>query len=289
MATNEIDPITALLNLDAQIDNAYSHFSRWIEWSDEWADPAWLTESCFIQLISISESLNLTKLRDMICDEYKNAKGAPDGFNASGKDPDGEPYSIPLGRIRCYQRALQHMFPSDKKTTVTKELLQIIRDIHYTIADTAVFKSPPSDEKSVHLRIEAVLKCVFPDLKHKPTLSKQIKNFEPDTGIPSISTLIEYKFLARKEDIGPIADQLLADTRGYISKDWSRFLYVIYETKRFKRESDWNLFLREAGVPANTTIVVLSGEPVGSGLRAKQPAKHRRKISKPKMAVVITK
>ena len=59
-----------------------------------------------------------------------------------------------------------------------------------------------------------MLKCVFPDLKHKPVLTKQIKNFEPDTGISSSATLIEYKFLSRAEDVGPLADELLADTRG---------------------------------------------------------------------------
>ena len=101
-----------------------------------------------------------------------------------------------------------------------------------------MFPIAPQNEKDVHLRIEAILKCIFPDMKRKPSLSKQIKNFEPDTGIPSLETLIEYKFLSRKIDVGGIADQLLADTRGYISKDWKRFLYVIYETNRFRTESD---------------------------------------------------
>ena len=142
-----------------------------------------------------------------------------------------------------------------------KDLLQIIRNIHYVITDTAVFATVPANEKDVHLRIEAILKCVFPDLKHKPTLSKQIKNFEPDSGISSLRTLVEYKYVSRKEDVGAIADQLLADTRGYTSKDWERFLYVIYETNRFRTEDDWNQFMRESDVPMNTTVVVLSGEP----------------------------
>jgi hypothetical protein len=55
----------------------------------------------------------------------------------------------------------------------------------------------------------------------------------------------------------------LADTRGYVSKEWDKFLYVIYETNRFKRENDWNIFLRESGIPLNTSIVVLGGEPSG--------------------------
>ena len=197
----------------------------------------------------------------MAYEEYVAIKGLKQGFIKAEVDEDGEPSSKVITRITCYMRALENLFPDYKKTTVTIELLQIIRDIHYIITDAAVFQRAPENENDVHIRIEAVLKCVFPDLKHKPVLTKQIKNFEPDTGIPSLQTLIEYKYLSRKSDIGLIADQLLTDTRGYASKDWTRFLYVIYETNRFRTEKDWNLFLREAEVPNNTTIVVLGGEP----------------------------
>jgi hypothetical protein len=124
------------------------------------------------------------------------------------------------------------------------------------------FDSLSSEMSSTHpFRIEGILKPVFPDLKYKLALTKQIKNFEPDTGIPSLTTLIEYKFLTRKIDVPKIADQILADTRGYISKEWTRFLYVIYETHRFRTEKDWNQLLEQSGVSANTTVVVLSGEP----------------------------
>jgi hypothetical protein len=166
-----------------------------------------------------------------------------------------------LSLIRRFSRVIAAFYPREEQTKITKDLLQIIRDIHYVITDVALFRSIPANENDVHIRIEGILKCVFPDLKHKPTLTKQIKNFEPDTGIPSIETLIEYKFLSRKEDISIIADEILADTRGYTSRDWSRFLYVIYETNRFRTEKDWNELLRQSGVSENTTAVVLSGEP----------------------------
>jgi hypothetical protein len=197
----------------------------------------------------------------MVYEEYVSVKSSTTGFNESCVDPDGDSYSIVIGRLRCYTLALKNLFPDVKLTTITKYLLDIIHDIHYIITDTAVFQNTPENENDVHIRIEVVLKCVFPDLKHKPVLTKQIKNFVPDTGIPSIQTLVEYKYLSPKSDVGLIADQLLADTRGYTSKDWTRFLFVIYETNRFRTEKDWNLFLRESGVPSNTSIVVLGGKP----------------------------
>ncbi len=260
-----LDLQLAIQNLQTLISEAANQFHQWVMTNEDWYDPSWLIESCFLELLTIVEILDLFEFRKMALDEYSAAKSSENGFTAAGSDPGGDPHSIMLGRVRCYSRVLKNLFLIDERTSVTKDLLQIIRDIHYTITDTAVFQNTPENEEDVHLRIEAILKCVFPDLKHKPTLTKQIKNFEPDTGIPSLQTLLEYKFLSRKIDIGQIADQLLADTRGYTSKDWTRFIYVIYETNRFRTESDWNLFLRESGVPSNTTIVVLGGEPSAKG------------------------
>lgn len=258
---NTIDIQIAIQNIVTQLSKASSQFNEWIIANEDWYDPSWSIESCFFQLLIVTESLSLPEFRKMVYEEYVAVKGSKRGFNESGVNPDGDPYSTVIGKLRCYTWALENLFPDVKLTTVTKDLLQIIRDIHYVITDTAVFQSTPENENDVHIRIEAVLKCVFPDLKHKPVLTKQIKNFIPDTGIPSLQTLVEYKYLSRKSDVGLIADQLLADTRGYASKDWTRFLYVIYETNRFRTEKDWNLFLREAEVPSNTTVVILGGEP----------------------------
>jgi hypothetical protein len=272
MMTRSIDIQTVITNLEEQVGKASRQFDWWIITGDDWDKPSWNIEACFIQLLTVLEALGMPELRNNVYAEYTEIKASSLGFSEKAPTPEDQPYSAILSRIRRYILALKALLPSNKHTTVTKDLLDIIRNVHYVITDKAVFPDVPQNEKDVHLRIEAILKCVFPDLKHKPSLSKQIKNFEPDTGIPSLETLIEYKFLSRKEDIGAIADQLLADTRGYTSKDWERFLYVIYETNRFRTESDWNQLMRDSGVPMNTTVVVLSGEP-----RTKKPATRKEK------------
>ncbi len=256
-----IDIQTVIANLEEQTSKATAQFDRWSMTDDDWEDPSWVIEVCFIQLLAALEALSMPELRSNVYSAYKEVLASPAKFLTQDSTPDGDTYSHVLSGFRQYLLALKALLPSDKHTTVTKDLLDIIRNVHYVITDTDVFSSAPQNEKDVHLRIEAILKCVFSDLKRKPSLSKQIKNFEPDTGIPSLETLIEYKFLSRKVDIGAIADQLLADTRGYTSRDWKRFLYVIYETNRFRTESDWNQLMRDSGVPMSTTVVVLSGEP----------------------------
>lgn len=256
-----LDIKEAIRDLREKIKDADRDFDLWHLTGDDYKEPTWLMEICFLQLLAITEALGLEEFRKIIQLEYSEIKKSKSDFIQTGRTPDGEPYSTTIARMRQFLRALESFFPTEDQTKITKDLLQIIRDIHYVITDKVLFHTTPSNESDVHLRIEGILKCVFPDLKHKPTLTKQIKNFEPDTGIPSIETLIEYKFLTRREDIASMADEVLADTRGYTSRDWNRFLYVIYETHRFKPEKDWNEFLMQAGVPENTTVVVLSGEP----------------------------
>ena len=249
----------AIASLKASILTADNTFDDYVMSGDEWINPRWLIERCFLQLLTIVESLGLIKLHEMVLAEYIKAKETKGGFLVSNTTPDGEPFSAAISTLRRLLSTIAQFYPTDEPTKITKDLLQIIHDIHYTIADKALFESVPQNEKDVHIRIEGILKCVFPDLKHKPTLTKPIKNFEPDTGISSIETLIEYKFLSRPEDVGTIADEILADTRGYTSKDWKYFVYVIYETSRLRREKEWNELLRQSGVPENTTVVVLSG------------------------------
>jgi hypothetical protein len=234
-------------------------------------------ESCFLQLLTVTESLGLTSFQQMLLAEYAKVASSNKGFNAAEASPEGDSYSKVLSRIRCFKRALDCFFPVETTIAVTKDLLQILRDVHYVIADTKLFGAPPANETDVHLRIEGILKCVFPDLKHKPMMTKQIKNFEPDTGIPSVRTLIEYKFLSRAEDASLIADQILADTRGYTSADWRRIIYVIYETNRFRKEAEWNQLLRESGVPETTSAVVLSGEPFRRNPRKKSKTQAAKK------------
>ena len=277
---NNINIQETLQKLRSRVSKAASTFSEWMhagEQDEDWYDPSWIIESCFIQLLSIAETLELSNLREIIYKEYLKAKRNKNGFKQFGSSPDGEPKSLILSRIRIFLSAIEALFPDISKDTITKDLYELIRDMHYIIADEAVFHRKPDNERDVHLRIEAILKCVFPDLKHKPILSKQIKNFEPDTGIQSIQTLLEYKYLSKKQDISRIADEILADTRGYESEKYNRFLYVIYETNRFRKENEWNQLLREAGVAPNTRVIVLSGEPSGSANKKTRLTEKRKK------------
>ena len=98
--------------------------------------------------------------------------------------PWGDAYSYWAGCLRNYLRAVDTTFGSPSASTVTKDLLDILRESQYSFTDSKCFPALPANETDVHRRLEAVLRCVFQDLRHKPPIGKPIKNFEPDTGLP---------------------------------------------------------------------------------------------------------
>lgn len=216
-------------------------------------------ESAFIHTLVLLDKLNLSRTYEQVREIFDKAQKK--GFRESQQGVD-EPYLQWSAEIYDFLQAIGNSYnihPFSK--LVSKDIISILRATLYSITDKNIFDKPPARESEVHSRIEAVLKCVFPDLKHKPSINKPIKNFEPDTGLPSVRTLIEYKFISNQNDAKRVSDEVLADTRGYFSREWERFIYVIYEESRIKSESEWVQMLNECGVPSNTQILVLPGEP----------------------------
>lgn len=215
-------------------------------------------EKSFISFLVLLEVLGLKDTYTKIDRLYSEAK--KEGFSSSKMGVEDN-YLVYASELRDYLDAIAFSYNIDlNNEVISTDILSILKASQYTITDNDLFKSPPSCEADVHLRIEGLLNSIFLDLKHKPSLTKPIKNFEPDTGLPSIKTLIEYKFISNKAQAKIVADEILADTRGYFSREWKRFIYVIYETTRIKSENEWEALLAECDVQ-DTEIIVLSGVP----------------------------
>lgn len=264
----------AISSIRKAIEYAESELMRSAYDGDEWSTPEWYIESCFLQLLGIYEAVGLVEMRKDVYADYLGIKNGKNGFGHTESDPNDDPYSPVLSRIRQYLSVVGAFYKQENSLEISKDLETILRNMTYTITDARLFREAPRDEADVHLRIEGILKTIFPDLKHKPVLTKPIKNFEPDTGIPSLDTLIEYKFLDSARAVPRIADEMLADTRGYASTEWKRFIYVVYETHRFKSEKEWKHLFIKSDVSSNSKVIVISGEPPKS--RRKRTAVVRK-------------
>jgi len=214
-------------------------------------------QKAFVELLVLLESLNLTETHRQVNTIYEGAK---ENFTESKMGLD-EPYLAWSEVIRMYLDSIASVNGlRDSSTSEIRDLKSVIRRSVYAICDSNIFTNLPDKEAVVHDRIEAILKCHFLDLKRKPALTKPIKNFEPDSGIPSIKTLIEYKFVETKTDAKRVVDEILADTSGYKCPQWKNLLFVIYETRRVMPEEDWKELLLQCELGSNYDVIVLSGD-----------------------------
>lgn len=177
------------------------------------------------------------------------------------EEVEGEFYLVLPFEIREIINIFKSLhFEKDKEAVPEiAPLLDVLGNTEYYITSSNIFGKVPRSEADVHERIEGLLKCLYKDVLRKPRLSKPIKGFEPDTGIPSLKTLIDYKFVTSSEDGKRIIDEILADIGGYQSRDYDKFVFVIYETSRVIPVDEW-IQAVEASKPRNPIkIVVLKG------------------------------
>jgi len=215
-------------------------------------------ERAFTELLVLAESLSISLTYWQIRSTFNKAMVGD--LLSSEMGPD-EPYLTWAAKGRQFVDAIASVHGFGKTVfTEISDLKEILRRAVYVICDKTLFGTAPAKEADVHDRIEGILKCHFADLKRKPTLSKPIKNFEPDTGIPSIRTLIEYKFVTTRAEAKRVVDEILADTSGYRSPHWTHVLFVIYETTRVQPEAEWMSLLESCGLAEGYDIVVLSGD-----------------------------
>lgn len=215
-------------------------------------------ERSFVELLILLESLRLTENWRQVAEMLELAKKEGFGKSQMGQE---EPYLFWSDKIRMFLDGIASIHGLDNTTASDiRDLKSVLRRCVYSICDTTVFSKPPAKEADVHNRVEAILKCHYADLKRKPALAKPIKNFEPDTGIPSIKTLIEFKFVTTKEEAKRVVDEILADTNGYKSPQWKNLLFVIYETRRVMPEEEWTALLRDCELGPNYDAIVLSGD-----------------------------
>jgi len=260
----KFNPSTAILSIESCFREANNAFLNYCYKHHHNPDNEYNIIACrfvdkaFIQMLNLLEQLQLISEHKIVEAMYQKAKTGNLTENKLGHE---EPYLVWIENLQMHLDIIIESYGihSQHRTKLFKLKKMISRTL-YPICDPKNYETPPQKEADVHERIESILKCHYPKLKRKPRINKPIKSFEPDSGIPSIKTLIEYKFVNDISDVKRIADEILADTRGYVSSDWKNFLFVIYETRRIRSEDEWNNLLRDCELGSNYEALVLHGD-----------------------------
>jgi hypothetical protein len=112
-------------------------------------------------------------------------------------------------------------------------------------------------EQEVQDAMDVYLKTHFAGDFHKNiTISGSVKGYKPDGGIKSLSTALEYKYVATETKARNVVGEIFDDSLGYgNSKDWTRFIAVLYLEKPYFSQQHYEKEFRERGLKGWEVIV----------------------------------
>lgn len=130
----------------------------------------------------------------------------------------------------------------------------------------------PKKEKDIQDVMDDYLgACFLGDYCKKPEVPGFIKNFNADSGIKSLGTAVEFKFVTSEVEMKQAASAIIEDTAGYSgSKDWTTFYSVVYQTQPFATAAHFHAELIRVGA-FHWTPLVVGGEGGKLPKKAKAP------------------
>ncbi|MCZ6688085.1 MAG: hypothetical protein O7H41_00575 [Planctomycetota bacterium] len=271
---------TAVHAIQTRLNRASSVGENWLLYQSDPLDAdqcEWYLRETWLLLVDLIERL----------DHGSFLEAAKTDREACLKDPLAsemgahELFLTWVGRADSFLSMIEELhLPSetDEESGSDDNLLDVIRNSEYYIASRAIFGWVPCREEDVHQRIDGLLKCTYTDLRKNPPLSKPIKGFIPDSGIPSLKTALEYKFIQTEVEAKAAVDEILADIGGYQSDIYDTIIFVIYEVARLFSERDWNAAVKASKPRAEVRVVILRGPtPTKADREIRSKLRRKRK------------
>ena len=254
----------AIRAIQTRLNRASSAGDNWLLFNGaEWDKHAFESHllDAWILLADLVARLDHGPLLDFAKDQFDEYKKEP---TASEMGPE-EPYLIWPGRAYSLLHMIQDLYvsddPNESDPKSIDHLLSIIRNCEYYITSRTAFGWLPCREEDLHRRLEGVIKCTYTDVLTKPPLAKPIKGFVPDSAVPSLNTLIEYKFIEKEAEAKKVLDQVLADIGGYQCHAYDTFIFVIYETTRLFTEDEWSAAIATSKPRTRVEAITIRGVP----------------------------
>lgn len=151
-----------------------------------------------------------------------------------------------------------------------QKLIEYLQHTRFYVSK--LFKGIPSSEMDIQNVMHPILEGFFGAEFHKnPPISQSIKSYEPDCGIKSIGTAVEFKFVDTEQELKTAMDGIYTDLSGYSgSKDWTQFISVFYMTDSFRSNK-----AIEEDIISKSQGKWLPVLVIGKGMRKGTPAKMK--------------
>jgi hypothetical protein len=120
-----------------------------------------------------------------------------------------------------------------------------------------------TSEPHLQREIFPLLRAAFPDATREVPIPHVAKTYKADFGVPSLSTLVEFKYCDSKSDWPDALDGVYTDMKGYGSTpEWKYFYVVFFLTDRFTTQQEVDAEFLVTSSQAWTPIVVFGGPSI---------------------------
>lgn len=117
----------------------------------------------------------------------------------------------------------------------------------------------PKNESDVRNAILEVCNYSFPDAMREVGIPRILKHTKGDIGIPSLRTMVEFKFIDSLAELKASLDGVYADMKGYHHHDWDTFYGVFYMTEPFCIQEDVEKEFELVSADKSWTPIVVHG------------------------------
>ncbi len=243
--------------------NAFVDFETYLHTSQE----SWTTyyagetdeavRELAIKLMAAFEYLRLP-------DTAARFRTAVEGLSATAfaySEQMGGMYSTSLEVIRPYVEIVEAIAglptPQGPDTAARDVLKQLLRS---TARYLFLRKAEPTSESGLQKKIYPLLRAAFPDTTREVSVPHVAKTYKADFGVPSLNTLVEYKYCNSRSDWPKALDEVYADMKGYSgTPQWNHFYVVFYLTDRFTTQEEVDAEFLATASQAWTPMVVFGG------------------------------
>ncbi len=129
--------------------------------------------------------------------------------------------------------SVKNVVSAGESTGYQKTDVRIKNILEAIPASAHILKYSIQSENDIDRLAESLLLPLYPDLNSSPSLTLADSYRQPDSALPSIKTLVEYKIISTKEAKSKVVDEMQADIRNYYQQPWEHLIFGIGQSEPF--------------------------------------------------------
>jgi len=230
--------------------------------ADKYFVPAAIEEA-YLFAIALAEKHGLNLIADYI--KSRKPEFGPDLLKSYYSQLIGELMLLSTFPLYDMVRTVRELYLPEQttQTTVFESEWATVRKILGNLSlCAAALGYEFNDEAALDRFAEAVLRGTYPELNSNPSVGLPTSYTLPDTGIPNIGLLIEYKYLRNESDFHQhIRDEMQADVRNWAgTQKWTGLIFCIYQQRVFfSEEIIYKTLTKDITTFNHLSVVLITG------------------------------